>query len=52
MRQEGNRRINWKPVAQVHGRRFRGILPANTLVSADIIGSEYLVEIEAEALLG
>jgi hypothetical protein len=32
--------------------RFRGILPANTLVSADIIGSEYLVEIEAEALLG
>jgi aryl-alcohol dehydrogenase-like predicted oxidoreductase/enamine deaminase RidA (YjgF/YER057c/UK114 family) len=42
----------WEPVAQVHGRRFRGILPANTLVSADIIGSEYLVEIEAEALLG
>jgi aryl-alcohol dehydrogenase-like predicted oxidoreductase/enamine deaminase RidA (YjgF/YER057c/UK114 family) len=43
---------DWEAVAQVHGRRFRGILPANTLVSADIIGSEYLVEIEAEALLG
>jgi aryl-alcohol dehydrogenase-like predicted oxidoreductase/enamine deaminase RidA (YjgF/YER057c/UK114 family) len=42
----------WEAVAQVHGRRFRGILPANTLVSADIIGSDYLVEMEAEALLG
>jgi enamine deaminase RidA (YjgF/YER057c/UK114 family) len=42
---------DWEAVAQVHGRRFRGILPANTLVSADIIGSEYLVEMEAEALL-
>jgi len=41
-----------KPVADVHGLRFRGILPANTLICADIIGSEYLVEIEAEALLG
>jgi enamine deaminase RidA (YjgF/YER057c/UK114 family) len=41
----------WEVVARVHGRRFRGIRPANTLVSADIIGSEYLVEIEAEALL-
>jgi len=30
---------------------FGGILPANTLVGADLIGSEYLVEIEAEALL-
>ena len=42
----------WEAVARVHGRRFRGIRPANTLVSADIIGSEYLVEIEAEALVG
>ncbi len=42
----------WEVVARVHGRRFQGIRPANTLVSADIIGSEYLVEIEAEALLG
>ncbi len=42
----------WQAVAQVHGRRFRGILPANTLVSADIIGTQYLVEIEAEALIG
>ncbi len=42
---------HWETVAKVHGRRFRGILPANTLVSADIVGSEYLVEMEAEALL-
>ena len=41
-----------KPVADAHGLRFRGILPANTLICADLIGSEYLVEIEAEALLG
>lgn len=43
---------HWKAVAEVHGLRFRGIQPANTLICADIIGSEYLVEIEAEALLG
>ena len=43
---------HWEAVAQVHCRRFRGILPANTLVSADLIGSKYLVEIDAEALLG
>jgi aryl-alcohol dehydrogenase-like predicted oxidoreductase/enamine deaminase RidA (YjgF/YER057c/UK114 family) len=43
---------HWEAVAQVHGRRFRGIRPANTLVCADLIGSKYLVEIEAEALLG
>jgi hypothetical protein len=42
---------HWKPVAQVHGRCFEGILPANTLICADIIGSAYLVEMEAEALL-
>jgi diketogulonate reductase-like aldo/keto reductase/enamine deaminase RidA (YjgF/YER057c/UK114 family) len=43
--------VHWEAVAKVHGRRFRGILPANTLVGADIVGSEYLVEIEAEAIL-
>jgi enamine deaminase RidA (YjgF/YER057c/UK114 family) len=43
---------HWKAVAEAHGLRFRGILPANTLTGADIIGSDYLVEIEAEALLG
>ena len=41
-----------KAVADAHGLRFRGIQPANTLIRADLVGSEYLVEIEAEALLG
>jgi len=42
---------HWEPVARVHGQRFRDIMPANTLICTDIIGSEYLVEMEAEALL-
>ena len=41
-----------KAVADAHGLRFRGIQPANTLICADLVGSEYLVEMEAEALLG
>ena len=40
---------HWEPISNVHGMRFRNIKPANTLVQAGIIGSEYLVEIEAEA---
>ncbi|HXV63735.1 MAG TPA: RidA family protein [Vicinamibacteria bacterium] len=43
---------DWSKVAAVHGERFRGIRPANTLVRADLIGEEYLVEIEAEAVVG
>jgi len=31
------------------GQRFAHIQPANTLIRADLIGDEYLVEIEAEA---
>ncbi len=40
---------DWEPVARAHGERFRTIMPANTLVSAALVGDEYLVEIEAEA---
>jgi len=40
---------DWEVVARVHGQRFRYIQPANTMVRADLIGDEYLVEIEAEA---
>jgi aryl-alcohol dehydrogenase-like predicted oxidoreductase/enamine deaminase RidA (YjgF/YER057c/UK114 family) len=40
---------DWEAVALVHGRRFEGIKPANTLVSAGLVGSDYLVEIEADA---
>jgi aryl-alcohol dehydrogenase-like predicted oxidoreductase/enamine deaminase RidA (YjgF/YER057c/UK114 family) len=40
---------HWEAVARAHGERFGAILPANTLVEAQLVGSEYLVEIEAEA---
>ncbi len=40
---------DWEPVARAHGERFGHIQPANTLVSAALVGDEYLVEIEAEA---
>jgi aryl-alcohol dehydrogenase-like predicted oxidoreductase/enamine deaminase RidA (YjgF/YER057c/UK114 family) len=38
-----------EPVARVHGERFHGIGPANTLVQATLVGKECLVEMEAEA---
>lgn len=41
---------DWEDVALAHGERFRHIMPANTLVQADLIGDEYLVEVEAEAV--
>jgi len=44
--------VHWEPVARVHGRRFASIRPANTLIEARLVGPEYLVEIEAEALVG
>jgi aryl-alcohol dehydrogenase-like predicted oxidoreductase/enamine deaminase RidA (YjgF/YER057c/UK114 family) len=37
-------------ICRVHGERFAEIRPANTLVVAKLIGSQYLVEIEAEAI--
>lgn len=41
----------WEEVARAHGSRFDSIRPANSLVEARLIGDEYLVEIEAEALV-
>ena len=38
-------------ICRVHGKRFAEIRPANTLVVAKLIGSQYLVEIEAEAVI-
>jgi enamine deaminase RidA (YjgF/YER057c/UK114 family) len=43
---------NWEAVASVHGERFQGIDPVSTLVEARLIGDEYLVEIEVEAIVG
>ena len=40
---------DWEAVARAHGERFQGILPANTLVQAALVGDEYLVEMQAEA---
>jgi aryl-alcohol dehydrogenase-like predicted oxidoreductase/enamine deaminase RidA (YjgF/YER057c/UK114 family) len=41
---------DWEDVARAHGERFRHIMPANTLVQAELVGDEYLVEVEAEAV--
>lgn len=43
------RASDWEAVARAHGERFAAIQPANTLVAAEMIGDEYLVEMEAEA---
>ena len=40
---------DWEAAARAHGDRFRAILPANTLVQAELVGDDYLVEMEAEA---
>ena len=42
---------DWEAVARAHGDRFNGINPANTLVEAKLVGEDYLVEIEAEAIM-
>ncbi len=44
-------RGDWEAVAGAHGQRFRDVRPANTLVHAGLVGEEYLVEIEAEAVV-
>ncbi len=43
---------NWEAVARAHGERFGQIRPVNTLVEAKLVGPQYLVEIEAEAVIG
>jgi aryl-alcohol dehydrogenase-like predicted oxidoreductase/enamine deaminase RidA (YjgF/YER057c/UK114 family) len=42
---------DWEAAARVHGLRFQDVLPANTLVQAQLVGAEYLVEMEAEAVI-
>ncbi|MEX2542336.1 MAG: aldo/keto reductase [Trueperaceae bacterium] len=42
---------DWEAVARAHGERFREILPVNTLVQAGLVGDDYLVEVEAEAVV-
>src|SRR5690606_25262516 len=38
---------DWETAARVHGKRFGHVRPTNTLVEAKLVGSDYLVEIEA-----
>lgn len=40
----------WEIIAEIHGKRFQGIMPVNTLVQANLVG-ECLVEVEAEAIV-
>ena len=43
---------DWEAVARVHGRFFGEIRPANSLVYVHaLVGADYLVEIEAEAII-
>jgi aryl-alcohol dehydrogenase-like predicted oxidoreductase/enamine deaminase RidA (YjgF/YER057c/UK114 family) len=42
----------WEPVSRVHGRYFGEIRPANTLLEVGRLVGDYLVEIEAEAVVG
>ena len=43
---------DWQAVAEMHGKFFADIRPANTLLYIHaLVGDEYLVEMEAEAIL-
>lgn len=42
---------HWEPVSRAHGRSFGDIRPANTLLEVGRLVGDYLVEIEAEAVV-
>jgi aryl-alcohol dehydrogenase-like predicted oxidoreductase/enamine deaminase RidA (YjgF/YER057c/UK114 family) len=42
---------DWEAVSRAHGRRFGDVRPANTLLQVGRLIGDYLVEIEAEAIL-
>lgn len=44
---------DWEAVGRVHGRYFADTRPANALVEVSrLVGDEYLVEIEVDAVVG
>jgi aryl-alcohol dehydrogenase-like predicted oxidoreductase/enamine deaminase RidA (YjgF/YER057c/UK114 family) len=42
---------HWEPVSRAHGRVFGAIRPVNTLLAVNRLVGDYLVEIEAEAVV-
>ncbi|TVR23443.1 MAG: RidA family protein [Anaerolineaceae bacterium] len=43
----------WEEAARAHAEYFGDVLPTNTLIGIDaLVGAGYLVEIEAEAIIG
>ena len=42
---------DWEPVSRAHGRAFGAVRPANTLLEVGRLVGDYLVEIEAEAIV-
>jgi enamine deaminase RidA (YjgF/YER057c/UK114 family) len=46
-----NNMSDWEAISRAHGERFADIRPANTMFIVKLIGDEYLVEIEAEAII-
>ncbi len=42
---------HYEPVVRAHGECFKDIKPVATLVEARLIGPEYLVEVEADAVV-
>ena len=42
---------DWEVVAREHGHFFSVNKPANTLIEARLVGDEYLVEVEADAIV-
>ena len=40
---------DWEAIARAHGERFKDIQPVNTMIKAELIGEDYLLEMEAEA---
>lgn len=42
---------HWEVVSRVHGRYFADVLPANTLIEVSNLIGDYVVEVEAEAIV-
>ena len=43
---------DWEKIGRVLGRRFGHVRPVNTLVEVKLVGPEFLLEIDCEAVVG